>query len=221
MAFPKNHIPWNKGTKGLIKPNSGNFKKGFTPWNTGKELHYDVWNKGLTGLPARHTTPHTKETKKNMSEKFKQLWAEGKYKNRVIDYTVVSAKSREAQRKGSFISCLNCKKEFYCSPSGLDAKYCSKDCQGAHMVGELSPRWDGGRNYRPYVHLKTKEYKDWRKAVFSRDNFTCQDCGNEELMLNAHHIKSYSKYPELRYELSNGLTLCQKCHVEYHRMRGC
>lgn len=33
-------------------------------------------------------------------------------------------------------------------------------------------------------------------------------------------IKSFAKFPDLRYELSNGLTLCIKCHKEYHRMRG-
>lgn len=218
MAFLKNNIPWNKGTKGLIKPNSGNFKKGFIPWNAGKELHYDVWNKGLTGLPARHTTAHTQETKKNMSEKFKQLWAEGKYKNRVIDYTVVSAKSREAQRKGSFISCLNCKKEFYCSPSGLDAKYCSNECQAIAFTGEGSPLWkkDAARRLRRH---STPEYRKWRKEVFRRDDYTCQYCLIKGCFLHAHHIKSWAKFPELRFDLNNGLTLCKDCHYEIHRKK--
>jgi len=32
-CFKKGNVPWSKGTKGLIKPNSGNFKKGSLPHN--------------------------------------------------------------------------------------------------------------------------------------------------------------------------------------------
>lgn len=66
----------------------------------------------------------------------------------------------------------------------------------------------------------TKQYKDWRKSVFERDNFTCQNCHERGVRLNAHHIKPWAKYPEYRFELENGLTLCEKCHVSVHRERG-
>lgn len=64
---------------------------------------------------------------------------------------------------------------------------------------------------------KSIEYTQWRLAVFVRDNWTCQKCGvrsgnGEEVYLEAHHIKSYTKYPELRFEVSNGITLCYDCH---------
>jgi len=56
------------------------------------------------------------------------------------------------------------------------------------------------------------EYKVWRKAVFERDNYTCVNCGKRGVELNADHIKQFAYYPELRFELSNGRTLCVPCH---------
>jgi len=77
--------------------------------------------------------------------------------------------------------------------------------------------WQGGlsklhKTERQYL-MQKREYKQWRKAVFERDNYICQKCGkrgNGEL--NADHIKSWALYPELRYTLSNGRTLCANCH---------
>jgi len=66
---------------------------------------------------------------------------------------------------------------------------------------------------------RTPEYKQWRKDVFERDNYTCQECGirtqkglGRTIRLEAHHIKSFRDHPGLRTELSNGLTLCADCH---------
>lgn len=64
---------------------------------------------------------------------------------------------------------------------------------------------------------RSTEYRLWRKAVFMRDGFTCQICGSHGVMLNAHHIKSYAAYPELRFDISNGITLCEVCHKKLHR----
>lgn len=59
--------------------------------------------------------------------------------------------------------------------------------------------------------LNPNNYYGWRKLVFKRDNYSCVLCGSQN-KLEADHIKSYSKFPELRYELSNGRTLCNECH---------
>lgn len=64
---------------------------------------------------------------------------------------------------------------------------------------------------------RTTEYTKWRKAVYERDNYTCAICGQVGGKLNAHHIKPFSKYKELRTSLENGITLCETCHKRVHK----
>lgn len=86
------------------------------------------------------------------------------------------------------------------------------------VMGENHWNWKGG-----ITDLRTKlwhsvEYKTWRKTVFERDNYTCRWCDdNTGGNLEAHHIKEQSNYPELRFVISNGLTLCQECHNKTRR----
>ena len=60
-----------------------------------------------------------------------------------------------------------------------------------------------------------KIYSEWRLAVFTRDNWTCQmpGCINFKSILHAHHIKTFADNPNERYNLSNGITLCESCHA--------
>lgn len=65
------------------------------------------------------------------------------------------------------------------------------------------------------------EYKAWRKSVYERDAYTCQKCGKKGGRLNAHHIKPYASYMELRYSVPNGITLCEMCHKCEHGKKVC
>lgn len=60
------------------------------------------------------------------------------------------------------------------------------------------------------------QYKKWRLSVYRRDNFCCQfpGCGKKGKFakLQAHHIKRWADFPELRFQLTNGVTLCKMCH---------
>ena len=58
-------------------------------------------------------------------------------------------------------------------------------------------------------------YREWRTNVFERDNFRCVKCGTRK-DLQAHHIKTWKRSKELRYDITNGVTLCRKCHLEAH-----
>ena len=80
-------------------------------------------------------------------------------------------------------------------------------------TGENNPNWKGGILSEQRKARNSKAYAVWRDAVYERDNYTCQCCGQRGGKLNAHHIKSFSKYPGLRFEVSNGITLCENCHA--------
>lgn len=78
-----------------------------------------------------------------------------------------------------------------------------------------------GRHAERMGQRHSLEYKRWRFNVYSRDNFTCQNCGDSRGgNLHAHHIKPYADYPESRFEINNGITLCQKCHKAIHAANG-
>jgi 5-methylcytosine-specific restriction endonuclease McrA len=112
-------------------------------------------------------------------------------------------------------SCVHCKKLFYVQPSLAKQKFCSKDCAdvgGFRYSGENHPNYrkDARKRNRSGAHAK------WVDLVIARDKATCQECGATEIELHAHHIKSYKDHPELRTDLSNGITLCYKCHWDVH-----
>jgi hypothetical protein len=62
---------------------------------------------------------------------------------------------------------------------------------------------------------KSKIYRTWQCAVFARDKCECQHCGSSQ-KLHAHHIIGWNENESLRYEVSNGLTLCSGCHTRLH-----
>lgn len=96
---------------------------------------------------------------------------------------------------------------------GRNVEYCPKHWQ----IGPRNPMWTGEYSQEEREKLRnTPEYKIWAKAVKVRDNFTCQKCNTRGGILHSHHIKRFSQYPELRYEISNGITLCKECHIKEH-----
>ncbi|MBP9771463.1 MAG: HNH endonuclease [Candidatus Pacebacteria bacterium] len=79
-------------------------------------------------------------------------------------------------------------------------------------LGALNNFWKGGITPERQRIYNSVEYIEWRKSVFKRDAFTCQGCGCVGGKLQADHIKPFSLFPELRFETSNGRTLCLPCH---------
>lgn len=79
--------------------------------------------------------------------------------------------------------------------------------------GENHPNWKGGITPERTRVYFTEEYINWRTTIFKRDNYICQIC-NKGGYIEAHHILPFISYPEKRYDLNNGMTLCRKCHDE-------
>lgn len=79
---------------------------------------------------------------------------------------------------------------------------------------ENNPNWRGGISKNRKSDMATTKYKCWRLAVFERDNYTCCICGIRGGYLEAHHIIQWSDNELLRYDISNGQTLCKKCHIK-------
>ena len=83
--------------------------------------------------------------------------------------------------------------------------------------GEKSYLWKGGITQINTAIRQSFEYKLWRKVVFERDFFTCVWCGYKSKGrrpsdIQADHIKPFSLFPELRFSIDNGRTLCINCH---------
>ena len=87
--------------------------------------------------------------------------------------------------------------------------------RGANCVN-----WKGGRTEESKRIRRYDELKRWRKEVFLRDNWTCKKCNKKGVSLVAHHIKNFCEYPELRTQLTNGITFCTLCHVAFHKKFG-
>lgn len=117
-------------------------------------------------------------------------------------------------KKGDYI--LECNKRkndglHHTQTQGFKEKY---------LIGEKSRGWKGGLSYDE-ERRKTPQEKAWRKAVYEKDKYTCQSCGNSKGgNLNAHHIYPYALYKDLRFDVNNGVTLCEDCHKLFHKIYG-
>lgn len=113
--------------------------------------------------------------------------------------------------------CPVCEKIFSLKSNYIDRAYCSRKCyddaQKIFRKGEKSHLWKGGLTKAHIIIRNSAAYREWRKAVFERDNYQCVICKDKRGgNLQADHIKQFAFYPELRLELSNGRTLCIDCH---------
>jgi len=89
-----------------------------------------------------------------------------------------------------------------CSVDGLDDYF---------VMPGFAQHWPTEREHR--TGWRTAK---WRNAVFERDAYTCQRCGARKARLNAHHIKPWFAYPAGRFNVANGVTLCETCHKATH-----
>jgi len=86
--------------------------------------------------------------------------------------------------------------------------------------GDKSWHWKGGISKESHLIRCGIEFRLWREAIFARDNWICQKCDTRGGTLHPHHILNFADYPEVRFAIDNGITLCKKCHKEFHNKYG-
>jgi len=112
-------------------------------------------------------------------------------------------------------------------------RYLSKIFKGKHFspatefkkgyrpfTGERASNWRGGVSSLHEKLRHSVQFREWRNEVFKRDNYTCWICEQRGSKLHPHHLKSFVLYPELRFNINNGLTLCEFCHITYTKFGG-
>lgn len=135
---------------------------------------------------------------------------QGKYCGRACARS--GSPTRKRTRK--LITCYACGRRFEKHLSEIKKNvgtmhFCSPDCWYKHNQRENHYGWEGGQHER-----QNPEGREWRQKVLERDCYFCRLCYSQS-NLEAHHIKRFATHPELRWKLSNGLTLCHGCHVQF------
>ena len=89
-------------------------------------------------------------------------------------------------------------------------------------TGKDNPNWDGGKSPERQSKYARSAWKDLAKSILKRDNYQCRKCNTPHTTkrkLVVHHINKWSQYPELRFNVENLITLCEKCHRKIHSRR--
>lgn len=168
---------------------------------------------GVNPLSGRKQSPE------HIAKRVELLWQNGTYKrnaerlaerNRALRGTVMAEETKKkiSQKLAGKRNAAGCKRTLEWRKRMSD--FWKDNPKHNH--------WIDGRGWeRSSVRLKEMgriEYRLWRSAVFERDNYTCVSCLKRGGRLHADHIKPYCAFPELRFDLENGRTLCVSCHMK-------
>lgn len=178
--------------KWKVKNRKGNvtsFQKGHITWNKGKKLGFKP-----IGMKGKK---HSEELKKQTSERMTQLWKNSDHKSNI------STKVSKALR-GHFVS--------------EKTKQKQREAKNKYYENHHAWNFQGNKDWENERIRCSLEYVIWRSEIYKRDNWTCRLCEKhcEKGNIIAHHIKLFSGFPELRFSIDNGITLCRKCHLKIH-----
>lgn len=158
---------------------------------------------------ARKSWKHSEETKQKLriTSTGKKHSPETKEKQRLAH---LGRKKTEEDRRGISQRMMGNKRNLGHRHSVETRRLMSQKARS----GPDSEWWQGGKTEESKRLRQSSEFRLWREAVYRRDNYTCQICGQRGGRLNPDHIKRFSDYPELRFDVSNGRTLCEPCHKQ-------
>lgn len=102
----------------------------------------------------------------------------------------------------------------------------------AHIGLHLGPKngnWKGGLTIANLRERGSKQYREWRKAALALRGGKCQECGavdghtceccGTHVKLHVHHLFSFAKHVDKRFDPKNSEVLCPKCHHSRHRRK--
>jgi len=123
--------------------------------------------------------------------------------------------------KNSFkFNCKICGKKVVSNKNIRLYKFCSATCRNMYsriMRGENHWNYKGENNK---IQRCWSQYREWHKEVLKKADYTCAICGKKGGRLQAHHIKGFADYPELRFDVSNGMCTCKPCHlIKIHKWK--
>ena len=137
---------------------------------------------------------------------------------------VVLGSMRVNERSGWLCEC-DCGKKTHVITSALtsgNSKSCG--CNKRYRIGETHPNYNpkltDQQRIKQRYELKGDHKHKWSKKIMERDNYTCQICNKHGGKLNAHHLNGWNAFPEQRFDLDNGVTLCTDCHKDFHSQYG-
>lgn len=204
----------------------------------------NYYDKGAIGvaemLPGRSRDTVKQWACKNGVKVSKEYRSAVARRANAIHKTNMSAETRkrigDGHRKHHPFTCEKCNK-----PISYYKTLCWT-CYLGKTQGSGNNNWRGGvSSLTKIVHTALADF--WRTPVFIRDNHTCQRCGATG-SLEAHHLRRYvvirdaiiEANPQLSvnsvegkfelakliiadHKLSDGITLCKKCHRDIHRKK--
>jgi len=212
MTFKKGNIPWNKDKKGIYsletKEKMSIVKRGEN--NPNYDKHFSTEHRQKIGESQKGGKNHnygkhfSKELKKKISEALKITFLSPEIRTKMSE----SRKNKH--------------------PSQITREKLSESKSGSN-----NPSWKGGISSLTNRIRRCFKYRQWLSDIYTRDDFTCQECGIRGGNLNAHHIKSFSsilQFYEITtleealeceelWNLNNGITFCKKCHRDFHKSK--
>lgn len=136
-----------------------------------------------------------------------------KYDNK---YCSASCKAKKQSSDTIEIKCTNCQKSFKRKSHKISKtnNFCCHKCSAEYNSGKNHYEWKQDRCSANYKNA----LKKWSLQIKENAKYICKECGESDKdCLQSHHIKHKSSHPELSLDLTNGICLCMKCHLEKHK----
>jgi len=213
--FIKKSIPWNKGV-----PCSEESRRKLS------KIQKEKYSRGYINPFSKRT--HSKKIRKVISKRTKLAMQNPEIKEKISKTHIGKHRSPKTEFKKGFKHSEEWKKNqswrfegennpFYGRTHSDKIKKKLSDI----FSGSKNHFWKGGVSKINKRQRRSLKFRQWRETVFKRDKYACQICGiksgnGKHIDFHPHHIKPFSQFPKLKFDINNGITLCKNCHLKIH-----